>query len=369
MIGTSDEGARLFYRARTGFEAARRLDHPRGGADSGGWHGHSFRVSARAGFPGDWAPFPGAEPDTLEEHLACAVEPLDYSLLNHHVQVPGDDNLAVWIRDRVAVPGLDRLALAGPADRGVVLEAGGGLRAWCRYRFEAAHRLPNVPPEHKCGRMHGHGFEALVHVVVSGGESSVEAQQRVDGCWRPLHARLDRACLNDLPGLENPTSELISAWIWARLNPVLEGLTWVTVKETAGAGCHHDGGVFRIWKERGFESAIRHGGAPDDDRRSRLHGHSYRLRLHLAAGLDQVLGWVMDYGDIKTVFQPVYQSLDHRSLHELDGGEGGSAAGVLHWVRERSASSLPALDRLDLDERPGCGATLCWGGERASRAP
>ena len=127
----------------------------------------------------------------------------------------------------------------------------------------------------------------------------------------PLQADLHHACLNDIPGLANPTSELLAAWLWQRLKAALPALSWITVYETATAGCHYDGRHYRIWKEQRFESALRLARAPEGDPRRRLHGHSYLLRLHLSAPLDQVLGWTVDYGDVKALFKPVYERLDH----------------------------------------------------------
>jgi 6-pyruvoyltetrahydropterin/6-carboxytetrahydropterin synthase len=184
---------------------------------------------------------------------------------------------------------------------------------------------------------------------------------RLEALWAPFQAGLHHACLNDIPGLENPTSELLAAWLWARLRPALPELSWVTVYETSTAGCHYDGTHYRIWKELRFESALRLERAPDGDPRRRLHGHSYLVRLHLTAPLDQVMGWTVDYGDVKEIFRPTYQALDHHLLNELPDLAGADPGGLARWLRERVAPDLPALDRIDLYTTPGCGAMLSWG--------
>ncbi len=101
------------------------------------------------------------------------------------------------------------------------------------YRFEAAHRLPNVPKGHKCGRMHGHGFR--LEVVVRGpvGKQSgwVLDFADVDRAVRPLVDSLDHRTLNDVEGLLNPTSERLTEWFWKRLAPLLPGLAEVAVAE------------------------------------------------------------------------------------------------------------------------------------------
>jgi queuosine biosynthesis protein QueD len=112
------------------------------------------------------------------------------------------------------------------------------------YGFEAAHRLPMVPADHKCARMHGHSFR--VEVAVSG-EVDPRTGWLVDfgditAVVEPLlKAELDHRTLNDVPGLENPTSENLCRWIWTRLQPRFAGLTAVTVHETCTARCTYRG--------------------------------------------------------------------------------------------------------------------------------
>ena len=117
------------------------------------------------------------------------------------------------------------------------------VEIWKEFSHESAHRLPNVPADHKCARMHGHSFKVEVHVR---GDLHPEIGWVVDFAdigvaWRPLHDALDHRCLNDVPGLENPTSELLAKWIWARLKPTLPGLAKVVVRETCTSGCAYTG--------------------------------------------------------------------------------------------------------------------------------
>ena len=107
------------------------------------------------------------------------------------------------------------------------------------FRFEAAHYLPNVPEGHKCGRMHGHSF--CVTVVVEGavGKKSgwVMDYGLIKEAFAPLDAKLDHYCLNEIEGLENPTSEVLAQWIWDRLFPLLPQLFEVSVEETCTCRC------------------------------------------------------------------------------------------------------------------------------------
>jgi len=109
--------------------------------------------------------------------------------------------------------------------------------------LEAAHFLPNVPVGHKCRRLHGHSFRVEVHVSGPVQEPAgwVQDFAEVSGAFKPLFEQLDHHCLNDIPGLENPTSENLARWIWQRLKPALPGLAKVVVHETCTAGCAYRG--------------------------------------------------------------------------------------------------------------------------------
>ncbi|HOB63075.1 MAG TPA: 6-carboxytetrahydropterin synthase [Candidatus Competibacteraceae bacterium] len=355
---------RLYTVAAVPFEAACQVGIFPEGHRARRLHGHSYLAQVRAEWASDRTSAPGTATETLTARLQAAVAPLDYAFLNDYLPIPTDENLARWIRARLDAPGLERVGIQSTRDQGVDLDGADHAHVWRRFRFEAAHQLPNVPAGHPCGRMHGHGFEVIVHADqdLAGLDLGVDFD-RLDELWRPLHAILHQACLNELPGLENPTSERLAAWLWQRLQAELPPLSWVTVYETATAGCHYDGRHYRIWKERVFESALRLRRVPADDPRRRLHGHSYRIRLHLTAPLDEVMGWTVDYGEVKALFEPAYRQLDHHRLDQLTGLEDADPASLLRWVRAALAERLPPLDRIDLEETPGCGATLCWGEE------
>ena len=206
---------RLYAVAAASFEAARRVDLLPAGHRARCLHGHSFLARVRAQLPPDWAPFPGGETDRLAERLREVVAPLDYALLNDHLPVPTDENLARWLRARLTVPGLERVGIQSTRDQGADLDGDEHAHVWRRFRFEAAHQLPNVPAGHPCGWMHGHGFEVILHADQDLGARAMGVDyDHLDALWAPLHAHLDHACLNDLPGLENPTSEMLSSWIW-----------------------------------------------------------------------------------------------------------------------------------------------------------
>ena len=355
--------AALHFVATARFEAACRLPMLADGHPSQGLHGHSYLARVRARPEAGWGGFVGAEAEMLAHSLRDSVAPLNYADLNQHLPIPTDENLARWLLSRLrAVPGLANVGVQSTAEQGADLDGEDHAHIWRRFRFEAAHQLPNVPPGHQCGRMHGHGFEVILHADqdLAGGDMGVDLDYLAE-CWAPLQQQLHYQCLNDIAGLENPTSEMLCAWIWRQLKPGLSELSWVTVYETASAGCHYDGRHFRIWKEMRFESALRLRHAPEGDRRAQLHGHSYLLRLHLTAPLDRVMGWTVDYGEVKSLFTPIYKDLDHHRLDDLPGLADADVGSVLHWMRRRCQAELPQLDRIDLMQTPACGAVLSWG--------
>lgn len=111
------------------------------------------------------------------------------------------------------------------------------------FRFEAAHRLPKVPPGHKCQRLHGHSFK--IEIAVEGPVNPDTGWfidfDEIYKVWQPLWDQLDHNYMNEIPGLENPTSENLAVWIWERMKTTLPSLAQVTVFETCDARCEYKG--------------------------------------------------------------------------------------------------------------------------------
>ncbi|MFN4242948.1 MAG: 6-carboxytetrahydropterin synthase QueD [Tepidisphaerales bacterium] len=111
------------------------------------------------------------------------------------------------------------------------------------FGFEAAHYLPTFPEGHKCRRLHGHSFrfDVVVEGDVPEDRGYLIDYGDIKKAAEPVVKRLDHYLLNEIPGLENPTSERLAVWIYEQLKPVLPGLTSVIVYETCTSSCEYRG--------------------------------------------------------------------------------------------------------------------------------
>lgn len=111
------------------------------------------------------------------------------------------------------------------------------------FHLQCSRRLPALPESHPCSRLHGHSFR--VELTVSGDIDPtlgwVLDFADIEAAWQPIHATLDHRHLNDIAGLENPTSEHLATWLWQQIRPALPGLSQIRVMETHDSGCTYHG--------------------------------------------------------------------------------------------------------------------------------
>lgn len=117
------------------------------------------------------------------------------------------------------------------------------MEIYKEFKFEAAHYLPNVPKDHKCYRLHGHSYRVKLFIQAPINEKIGWIMDFADlkEAFSPLYHKLDHRYLNEVEGLENPTSENLAKWIWDRLKPDLPELSCVEVCETCTSGCVYRG--------------------------------------------------------------------------------------------------------------------------------
>ena len=111
------------------------------------------------------------------------------------------------------------------------------------FHIDAAHRLPDAPSGHKCAQLHGHSFRIEVHIKgpVDRRPGWVIDFADIARAFEPLHDQLDHTYLNEIEGLDNPTSENLACWIWRRLQPALPQLSKIVVQESMESGCIYEG--------------------------------------------------------------------------------------------------------------------------------
>ena len=112
------------------------------------------------------------------------------------------------------------------------------------FGFEDVHDLPTFPEGHKCRRLHGHSFrfDVIIEGDVDPAKGYLIDYGDIKAAAEPIVKRLDHRYLNEIEGLENPTSEILAKWIWDRLKPRLPAISAISVHETCTTACEYRGG-------------------------------------------------------------------------------------------------------------------------------
>ena len=123
-----------------------------------------------------------------------------------------------------------------------------------------------------------------------------------------------------------------------------------SVESGEACGLSDLGNRVRLVREFGFEAAHRLPRAPEGHKCTRLHGHSFRVQLVCEGEIDPDTGWLVDFGEIKRVFEPLLQRLDHHYLNEIEGLENPTAENIARWIWDRIKPELPVLTQVNLAE-------------------
>jgi len=111
------------------------------------------------------------------------------------------------------------------------------------FTIEAARSLPNLPDDHPCKNIHGHSFKIIITASgdIQNNTGFVMDFEDLNQAFHPIHQLLDHSYLNDIEGLENPSSEILCVWIWKKLSKTIPTLKQIEIKETDLTGCIYKG--------------------------------------------------------------------------------------------------------------------------------
>lgn len=112
-----------------------------------------------------------------------------------------------------------------------------------------------------------------------------------------------------------------------------------------------------IFTEFTFDAAHSLPNVPKGHKCGRLHGHTYRVQIHVCGEVPSDTGWVMDFGQIKKAFQPIYDQLDHHFLNEIEGLENSTSENIARWIWPRLKPALPQLNKIVIWETPTAGCS------------
>lgn len=318
------------------FEAARRLkDGPK---KSQQLHGHSFSLTPVCALKQDNEL---SARDKLDAVFLPLIGQVNYRYLNETLSLENPEDAAItrWFRDQTSSPDLDGLKLQS-IDGFETELINNKIYHYQHIILHSAHFLPNVPPGHKCGRLHGHNF----HIILHWDAEAVPRINNSEDMWKkftPIYSQLHQKLLNDIPGLENPTSENLCVWLWENFKSDFPPLCSVTVYETRTAGSTYNGSIWNCFKNFEMDSAIQGPYGP--------MGHSYRIQLSIQSEkLHETFGWTRDFGDIKELFKPYFKQLDHYYLNEVEDLQSPYSADMAHWIYKKLHFELPELREIKI---------------------
>lgn len=110
-----------------------------------------------------------------------------------------------------------------------------------------------------------------------------------------------------------------------------------------------------IFKQFTFDSAHYLPHVPEDHKCRRMHGHTYIVRLYVSGNIDPKLGWVADFGEIKMLWKPIEEQLDHHTLNNIEGLENPTAENLAIWIWRKVKPKLSMLSRVDVCENATSG--------------
>ncbi|MFP5470451.1 MAG: 6-carboxytetrahydropterin synthase QueD [Bacteroidia bacterium] len=114
-----------------------------------------------------------------------------------------------------------------------------------------------------------------------------------------------------------------------------------------------------IFKQFTFDAAHFLPNVPDGHKCKEIHGHTYQLTLFFKGPLDETMGWIIDFNEIKKTVSPILLLLDHKYLNKVDGLENPTCEKMCEWLWEKIKPQLSQLSKIELKETPTSGAVYC----------
>lgn len=105
-----------------------------------------------------------------------------------------------------------------------------------------------------------------------------------------------------------------------------------------------------VYKEFGFEAAHRLPNVEEGHKCARLHGHSFRVSVHVEGPVGEASGWVVDFADIAAACAPLREELDHRYLNDIEGLANPTSEVLAVWIWDRLVAELPGLSMVEVRE-------------------
>ena len=117
------------------------------------------------------------------------------------------------------------------------------MEIYKEFSFDSAHFLPHVPDGHKCRNMHGHTYRLRVYIkgAIDPHLGWIMDFKELKDALSGVIDQLDHKLINDIPGLQNPTAENITVWIWKQIQPLLPQLSKIELYETPTTGVIYSG--------------------------------------------------------------------------------------------------------------------------------
>jgi 6-pyruvoyltetrahydropterin/6-carboxytetrahydropterin synthase len=113
-----------------------------------------------------------------------------------------------------------------------------------------------------------------------------------------------------------------------------------------------------IYKEFTFDSAHFLPHVPDGHKCKNMHGHTYRVKVFVMDAIDEKLGWVIDFADVKAAFKPIEKQLDHQLLNDIEGLENPTAENIALWIWDKLIVKLPNLSKIEVAENASSGVVV-----------